>query len=93
MVDQEASNEVVIISRKEIDATEPFLPTEVIDELLILHNAGSDCGCSSAQTGNSSVDVRCRCNVEVPTFQVASSKEVPEIGIGRTLGLGERTYQ
>ena len=93
MVDQKASNEVVVISRKEIDATEPFLPTEVIDELLVLHNAGSDCACSSAQTGDSSVDVRCRCNLKVPTFQVTSSKEVPKIGIERTLRLGERTYQ
>ena len=92
MVDQEASNKVVIISRKEIDTTEPFLPIEVVDELLVLHNARLDCACPSAQTRDSSVDVRCRCNVEVPTFQVASSKEVPKIGIGRTLGLGERTY-
>ena len=93
MVDQEASNEIVIIGREEVDATQPFLSTKVIDELLVLRDAGSDCRRSSGQTGDSSVDVRCCRNVEVPAFQVARTKKIPEIGVGRTLGLGECTCQ
>ena len=81
MVDQEASNEIVIISREEINATEPFLTIEVVNELLALHNGGTDRGCSSGQTGDSSVDVRCCCNFEVPSFQVAGTKEIPNIGV------------
>ena len=91
VIDQEASNKIVIVSREEVDATKPFLATEVINELLALHNAGSDRRCSSRQTWDSPIDMRRRCNVKVPAFQVAGTEEFPDVGVGRTLGLREWT--
>ena len=81
MIDQEASYKIFIVSGEKVDATKPFLAIEVIDELLGLHDAGSDCGCSPRQTGDSSVDMRSCCNLKVPAFQVTSTKEVPKIGV------------
>lgn len=93
VIDQEASNEIVIVGREEADAAKPFLATEVINELLALHDAGSDCRCSSRQTWDSPIDMRRCCNVKVPALQVAGTQKLPDVGVGRTLGLGEWTCQ
>ena len=92
MVHHVPSDEVVIISGDQVDATQPFFANKFIDERLALDNAGPDGTCSPRQAGDTSVDVRGCCDFEVPAFQISGTEEVPEVRVCRTLRLRESSY-
>ena len=73
MIDQEASDEVVVIGREQVDAAKPLLAVKVIDELLTLDDARTDCGSTTGQAGDTSVYVRGCCDIKVPAFEVAGT--------------------
>lgn len=73
MIDQEAGDKIVVVGRKQADTTKPLFAIEIVDEFLVLDDARTNCGSTTGQAGDTSVDVRGCCDVKVPAFEVAST--------------------
>jgi hypothetical protein len=80
MGDHPASDEVVIVS-VQLEAS-PCLVSKTIREIVLLKDFGAIRHGSARQTWETTVNVRTRRNVEVPSLQITRPKKVPDAGVG-----------
>lgn len=79
VVDEPASQAIVVVGLGERDAEEPFLVREVGLECFILEDGCADSGRSARETCDPTIDMGRRGHPEVPALKVCSAEEVPDI--------------